>query len=113
MFNRRTHIALVLGAALTLPSLAQASSTWHQTDTEIGYEMALSHASGGKSAEQVQAELAEAKADKRAWALRYLNAAKPGWAQQGTVRTRADVQAEAQAVSPEERARMKEIYTPG
>ncbi len=113
MLNRQTRVALFLGAALTLPAFAQASNTWHQTGTEIGYEVALSHANGSKTAEQVQQELAQAKADKSAWRLRYLNAATPGWAKQGTSRTRAEVQAQAESITPEERARLKEIYTPG
>ncbi|CAM4258397.1 hypothetical protein GCM10027287_19230 [Bordetella muralis] len=112
MLIRHTRNVLILGAALTLPSIAQASETWHQTDTEIGYETAPSHAAGGKTAEQVRAELAEAKADKRAWALQYRGLPLPASAQQGSGRTRAEVRAEAEAMSEDERARLKEIYTP-
>ncbi|MCD0501212.1 DUF4148 domain-containing protein [Achromobacter sp. MY14] len=113
MLTYRTRFALTLGAALLLSTTAQASDSWHQTNTEIGYETAFGHATGGKSAEQVKAELAEAKADKRAWALTYRSLATPGWSKQGTGRTRAEVQSEAAATSSEERARIDQIYTPG
>lgn len=102
-----------LGAALALPLAANASSVWHQTDTEIGYAIAPEHATGDKTRAQVQSELAAAKADKAQWYLANLNAAKPGWARQGTSRTREDALAELRAVTPAERARLAEIYTPG
>lgn len=113
MLTYPTRIVLTLAAAFSLSTAAQASDSWHQTNTEIGYETAQGHATDGKSAEQVKAELAEAKADKRAWALTYRNVASPGWSKQETGRTRADVQNEAAAMSAEDRARIDQIYTPG
>ena len=105
--------ALALGSALALPFAASASSTWHQTNTEIGYAIAPDHAAGGKTREEVKTELAVAKSDPKQWFLTNLNAAKPGWAKQGTSRTRADAMAELEAMTPAERARLDEIYTPG
>ncbi|CAB3627560.1 DUF4148 domain-containing protein [Achromobacter pestifer] len=111
----KTRIAatVALTALIGMPALASANNVWHQTDTEIGYAIAPEHATAGKSREQVVAELAEAKSDKRQWFLTYRNLQKPAWAKQGTSRTRADVLAEAEAVTPAERARLADIYTPG
>jgi len=104
---------LALGSALAFPFAASASSTWHQTNTEIGYAIAPDHAAGGKTREEVKTELAVAKSDPKQWFLTNLNAAKPGWVKQGTSRTRADAMAEIEAMTPAERARLDEIYTPG
>ncbi|MFY0479862.1 DUF4148 domain-containing protein [Achromobacter marplatensis] len=111
--NNRIAAAVALTALMSVPALASANNVWHQTDTEIGYATVPEHAAGGKSRDQVQAELAEAKADKRQWFLTYRNLPKPGWATQATSRTRADALAEAEAVTPAERARLADIYTPG
>lgn len=105
--------ALALSSALAFPYAASASQTWHQTDTEIGYTIAPDHATAGMTRDDVKAELAAAKSDPRQWYLTNLNAAKPGWVKQGTSRTRADAQAELQAITPAERARLDAIYTPG
>ncbi|MBO1017304.1 DUF4148 domain-containing protein [Achromobacter sp. SD115] len=105
--------ALALGSALAFPFAASASSTWHQTNTEIGYAIAPDHATAGKTREEVKAELAVAKSDPKQWFLTNLNAAKPGWVRQGTSRTRADAMAEIEAMTPAERARLDAIYTPG
>ncbi|CAB3923863.1 hypothetical protein LMG26858_05568 [Achromobacter anxifer] len=110
---RTVSAALVLGSALALPYAAQASGTWHQTNTEIGYAIAPDHAAPGKTRDEVKAELAVAKSDPKQWFLTNLNLGKPGWAKQGTSRTRADAMAEIQAQTPAERARLAEIYTPG
>jgi len=111
----KTRIAatLALTALISVPALASANNVWHQTDTEIGYAIAPEHAANGKSRDQVEAELAEAKADKRQWFLSYRNLPKPAWAKQATSRTRADALAEVEAVTPAERARLADIYTPG
>ncbi|QKI75983.1 DUF4148 domain-containing protein [Achromobacter xylosoxidans] len=112
--KQRIVTTLALCGALAVPTLASANSTWHQTNTEIGYSIAPDHATGGKTGEQVANELAAAKADKRQWFfLTYNNLAKPGWAKQGTSRTRADALAEVEAMTPAERARLDAIYTPG
>jgi len=105
--------ALALGSVLAFPIAASASSTWHQTNTEIGYAIAPDHATGGKTRDEVRAELAVAKSDPKQWFLTNLNAAKPGWVKQGTSRTRADAMAEIEAMTPAERARLDAIYTPG
>ncbi|HEY9272309.1 DUF4148 domain-containing protein [Achromobacter sp.] len=105
--------ALALGAVLAVPFAASASSTWHQTNTEIGYAIAPDHVTGGKTRDEVKTELAVAKSDPKQWFLTNLNAAKPGWVKQGTSRTRADAMAEIEAMTPAERARLDAIYTPG
>lgn len=111
----KTRIAatVVFAALIGLPAVASANNVWHQTDTEIGYVIAPEHAAAGKTRDQVQAELAEAKSDARQWFLTYRNLPKPAWAKQGTSRTRADALAEVESVTPAERARLADIYTPG
>ena len=111
--KQRIVATLALCGALAVPALASANSTWHQTDTEIGYSIAPGHATAGKTGEQVAGELAAAKADKRQLFFTYYNLGKPGWAKQGTSRTRADALAEVEAMTPAERARLASIYTPG
>lgn len=111
--KHRIVATLSLCSALAVPAIASANNTWHQTNTEIGYTTALDHADGGKTRAQVVNDLATAKADKRQWFFTYLNLGKPGWAKQGTSRTRADALAEIQAMTPAERDRLAAIYTPG
>lgn len=68
-------VALALGA---LSSTAQAD-TFHNTNTEIGYEVHISDTVAGKTPEQVRQELNAAKSNKRERFFTNLNAAKPGW----------------------------------
>jgi len=111
--KQRIVATLALCGALAVPALASANSTWHPTNTESGYSIAPDHAAMGKTGEQVASELAAAKADRRQWFFTYYNLGKPGWAKQGTSRTRADALAEVEAMTPAERARLDAIYTPG
>lgn len=101
-------VALALGA---LSSTAQAD-TFHNTNTEIGYEVHISDSQGGKTSEQVRQELVAAKSNKREWFFTNLNAAKPGW-MVPTEKTRDQVANERDSITPEERARLDEIYTTG
>ncbi|WP_454688204.1 DUF4148 domain-containing protein [Achromobacter aloeverae] len=108
------QIATVLFSLGTIAAApAYANNAWHQTDSEIGYETIPNHGATGKTSQQVAAELAAAKSDKRQWYFTNLNAARPGWYKQESNVTRAEVIAAAQNMSPDERARLDRIYTPG
>lgn len=107
---KRIPAVIAFAAALGAASTAQAD-TWHSTDTEIGYEIHLEN-KGGKSADSVQQELVDAKADKQAWFYSYRSIAKPSW-MLTSGKTRQQVQAERAAVTAEQRARLAEIYGSG
>ncbi|WP_025139868.1 DUF4148 domain-containing protein [Achromobacter sp. DH1f] len=111
--KHRIVATLSVSAAMLIPALASANNTWHTANTEIGYTTALDHADGGKTRAQVVDELATAKADSKQWFFTYRNLGKPGWAKQGTSRTRADALAEVEAMTPAERERLAAIYSPG
>ncbi|AZS77391.1 MAG: DUF4148 domain-containing protein [Achromobacter sp.] len=108
--------AILSGAAIalalaTIGTSAQAE-TFHRTNTEIGYEVHVGDSPKGKTSEQVRAELIAAKADKKEWFFTNLNAAKPGWMVK-TEKTREQVKQERDSVTPEEQARIDEIYNTG
>lgn len=104
------YTAFALAATLGATSVAQAD-TWHQTNTEAGYEIHVEN-NAGKSVETVRQELMAAKADKQAWYYSYRAQPQPFWMTKSE-KTRQQVQAERDAVTPEQRARWAEIYGAG
>ncbi|SAI60055.1 Uncharacterised protein [Bordetella ansorpii] len=102
--------AIALAVSLGAASAAQAD-TWHQTNTEAGYEIHIEN-NAGKSAETVRQELLAAKADKQAWYYSYRAQPKPFWLTESE-KTREQVRAERDAVTPQQRARLAEIYGAG
>ena len=104
------HVAalLILGATTTFVQAAP----WHIENTEIGYVTHTGESAPGKSADEVHQELLAAKSDKREWYFKNLTIAKPAWTQKST-KTRAQVIQEMEDMSPEEKAWLKEVYTPG
>ncbi|MBU4610334.1 DUF4148 domain-containing protein [Achromobacter sp. GG226] len=95
-----------------LSGQALADTFWHETQTEVGVQTQPSHATAGKSRDQVLGELAQAKA-RPDWGLQYYNLGTPGWMMRTSERSREDVVAERLAQTPAERERISAVYTPG
>ncbi|WMD19724.1 DUF4148 domain-containing protein [Achromobacter seleniivolatilans] len=101
-----------IAIALSTIGFSAQAETFHRTNTEIGYEVHVGDNPAGKTSEQVREELLAAKANKKEWFFTNLNAAKPGWMVK-TEKTREQVAHERDSVTPEEQARIDEIYNTG
>ncbi|MFY4008168.1 DUF4148 domain-containing protein [Achromobacter sp. JD417] len=107
-----TISSAAVAVALTVLGSSAQADTFHNTNTESGFEVHVGDSQNGKTSEQVRQELVAAKSNKREWFFTYLNAAKPGW-MVPTEKTREQVAKERDSITPEERARIDEIYNTG
>ncbi|ASC66163.1 DUF4148 domain-containing protein [Achromobacter denitrificans] len=109
---KATISSAAVAIALTVLGSSAQADTFHNANTEIGYEVHVGDSQSGKTSEQVRQELVAAKSNKREWFFTNLNAAKPGW-MVPTEKTREQVAKERDSITPEERARIDEIYNTG
>lgn len=105
---RTATLLPLLAVALVAPSVALADSEWHFTGGEAGYTSFPDHVKSTKTRAEVLGELEQAKADGSYY---YLQRGVPAPSRNtGPGKTREEVVNELVNMTPEERARMKELY---
>ncbi|APR05284.1 MULTISPECIES: DUF4148 domain-containing protein [Thauera] len=105
---RTATVLPILAVVLVVPSVAQANSEWHFTGGEVGYTSFPDHVTSTKTRAEVLRELEQAKADGSYF---YLQRGVPVPSRDtGPGKTREQVLKELVNISPEERARMDELY---
>lgn len=98
----------LLAAVLAAPTAALAGSLWHPANNEVGFTFHPDHSTSTKTRAEVLKELEEAKADGSYY---YLQRGLPVPARDtGPGKTRQEVIDELVNMTPEERARMDELY---
>lgn len=108
MSKIRTATVLPILAVLIVPSVAQANAEWHFTGGEVGYTSFPDHVTSTKTRAEVLRELEQAKADGSYF---YLQRGVPVPSRDtGPGKTREQVLKELVNISPEERARIDELY---
>jgi len=105
---RTATLVPLLAAVFIAPSIALANSEWHFTGGEAGYTSFPDHVKSTKTRADVLRELEQAKADGSYY---YLQRGLPVPARgTGPGKTREEVINELVNMTPEERARMDELY---
>lgn len=105
---RTATVLPILAVVLVVPSVAQANSEWHFTGGEVGYTSFPDHVTSTKTRAEVLRELEQAKADGSYY---YLQRGVPAPSRNaGPGKTREEVIKELVNMTPEERARMDELY---
>lgn len=107
-----SSIAIVLAtAAVALPGIASANAPWHAANGEVGFTYHADQASTQRSRADVLAELEAAKRD---GTLALMNRGlTPAPKAVGPARTRAEVIAESQRETPEQRRARRDLYRGG
>ncbi|MBD5802742.1 DUF4148 domain-containing protein [Aromatoleum evansii] len=105
---RTATLVPLLAAVLAAPTAALAGSLWHPANNEAGFTFHPDHSTSTKTRTEVLKELEEAKADgSYSYLLRGL---PPPSRDVGPGKTREEVINELLSMTPEERARMDELY---
>lgn len=98
----------LLAAIVVAPNAALADSLWHPADSESGFTFHPDHSTSTKTRAEVLRELEQAKAD---GSYDYLQRGLPVPSRDtGPGKTRDEVIKELVNMTPEERARMDELY---
>jgi hypothetical protein len=106
---RTTTLLSLLAATFVAPGVALANSDWHFTNSEAGYTYFPDHVKSTKTRAEVLRELEQAKADGSYY---YLQRGVPAPSRNsGPGKTREEVINELVNMTPEERARMDELYS--
>lgn len=105
---RANTLVPLLAVALVAPSAAFANSDMHFSGGEAGYTFHPDHVKGTKTRAEVLRELEQAKAD---GSYAYLKRGLPVPSRNvGSGKTREGVIKELENMTPDERARMNELY---
>ncbi|QDF99350.1 DUF4148 domain-containing protein [Azoarcus sp. DD4] len=105
---RTATLVPLLAAVLAAPTAALAGSLWHPANNEAGFTFHPDHSTSTKTRAEVLKELEKAKAD---GSYDYLQRGLPVPARDtGPGKTREEVINELVNMTPEERARMDELY---
>lgn len=105
---RTTTLLSLLAATFVAPGVALANSDWHFTGGEAGYTYFPDHVKSTKTRAEVLRDLEQAKADGSYY---YLQRGVPAPSRNtGPGKTREEVINELVNMTPEERARMDELY---
>ena len=105
---RTATLVPLLAAVLAAPTAALAGSLWHPANNEAGFTFHPDHSTSTKTRAEVLKELEEAKADgSYSYLLRGL---PPPSRDVAPGKTRDEVINELVNMTPEERARMDELY---
>jgi len=101
----------LLAALFTAPATALASSTWHTNSDDVGITYHPDHTPDTKTRLDVLRELEAAKAD---GSLYYLQRALPVPSRNmGPGKSREQVIQELKDLTPDEREKMRELYSGG
>lgn len=105
---RSATLVPLFAAILAAPTAALADSLWHPANNEAGFTFHPDHSTSTKTRAEVLKELEQAKADGSYY---YLQQGLPVPSRNtGPGKTRQEVVNELLNMSPEERARMDELY---
>ncbi|NMG32521.1 DUF4148 domain-containing protein [Aromatoleum evansii] len=105
---RSATLVPLFAAVLAAPTAALADSLWHPANNEAGFTFHPDHSTSTKTRAEVLKELEQAKADGSYY---YLQRGLPVPSRNtGPGKTRQEVINELLNMSPEERARMDELY---
>ncbi|MER2552465.1 MAG: DUF4148 domain-containing protein [Thauera sp.] len=105
---RSATLVPLFAAVLAAPTAALADSLWHPANNEAGFTFHPDHSTSTKTRAEVLKELEQAKAEGSYY---YLQRGLPVPSRNtGPGKTRQEVVNELLNMSPEERARMDELY---
>lgn len=105
---RPSALMPLLAVVLIAPTATLANSLWHPADTEAGFTFHPDHSTSTKTRAEVLLELEQAKAD---GSYEYLQRGLPVPSRDtGPGKTREEVLEELVNMTPDERARMDELY---